>query len=90
MAASSDSASNADVGTSVTARSWTTRPAAGQDPWAWERYSRAMVLSVIALTDRVLPTCGPRHWRRIVTSTSSGVVAPISNLGISNTLRIAA
>jgi len=30
-----------------------------------------------------------RRWGRIITSTSSGVVAPISNLGISNALRLA-
>ena len=29
-----------------------------------------------------------RKWGRIVTSTSSGVVAPIANLGISNALRM--
>ncbi len=29
-----------------------------------------------------------RKWGRIVTSTSSGVVAPIPNLGISNALRL--
>jgi 3-oxoacyl-[acyl-carrier protein] reductase len=29
-----------------------------------------------------------RKWGRIVTSTSSGVVAPIANLGLSNSLRL--
>ena len=47
-----------------------------------------MVLSVIALTDRVLPGMRERKWGRIITSTSSGVVAPIPNLGISNALRL--
>jgi 3-oxoacyl-[acyl-carrier protein] reductase len=47
-----------------------------------------MVLSVIAITDRVLPQMRARKWGRIVTSTSSGVVAPIPNLGISNALRL--
>jgi 3-oxoacyl-[acyl-carrier protein] reductase len=47
-----------------------------------------MVLSVIAITDRVLPEMRARKWGRIVTSTSSGVVAPIPNLGISNALRL--
>ena len=47
-----------------------------------------MVLSVIALTDRVLPSMRQRKWGRIITSTSSGVVAPIPNLGISNALRL--
>lgn len=47
-----------------------------------------MVLSVIAITDRVLPEMRARKWGRIVTSTSSGVVAPIPNLGLSNALRL--
>jgi len=29
-----------------------------------------------------------RRWGRVITSTSSGVVAPIPNLGISNALRL--
>ncbi|RDE07575.1 SDR family oxidoreductase, partial [Pelagibacterium lacus] len=63
-------------------------PAAGQAPEAWEQYFRSMVVSVIAVTDAVLPGMRERKWGRIVTSTSSGVVAPIPNLGISNALRL--
>src|SRR3954454_18612248 len=63
-------------------------PASGQAPELWSTHFRAMVLSVIALTDRVLPGMRERKWGRIVTSTSSGVVAPIPNLGISNALRL--
>jgi 3-oxoacyl-[acyl-carrier protein] reductase len=63
-------------------------PASGQDPALWTKNFQAMVLSVIALTDRVLPGMRERRWGRIVTSTSSGVVAPIPNLGISNALRL--
>jgi 3-oxoacyl-[acyl-carrier protein] reductase len=47
-----------------------------------------MVLSVIAITDRVLPNMRARHWGRVITSTSSGVVSPIPNLALSNTLRL--
>ena len=47
-----------------------------------------MVLSVIAITDRVLPNMRARHWGRIITSASSGVSAPIPNLAISNALRL--
>jgi 3-oxoacyl-[acyl-carrier protein] reductase len=61
--------------------------ASGQDPALWVKHFHAMILSVIAVTDRFLPGMRQRKWGRIVTSTSSGVVAPIPNLGLSNSLR---
>jgi 3-oxoacyl-[acyl-carrier protein] reductase len=63
-------------------------PAAGQDPALWTKNFQMMVLSVIALTDRVLPRMRERKWGRVITSTSSGVAAPIPNLAISNALRL--
>jgi 3-oxoacyl-[acyl-carrier protein] reductase len=62
-------------------------PVAGQDAATWQRFFGSMVLPVIAITDRVLPAMRAAKWGRIITSTSSGVVAPIPNLGLSNTLR---
>src|SRR6202034_3548860 len=62
--------------------------ASGQDTSLWSKQFQAMVLSVIAITDRVLPNMRARHWGRVITSTSSGVVAPIPNLAISNALRL--
>jgi 3-oxoacyl-[acyl-carrier protein] reductase len=62
--------------------------ASGQDTALWAKQFQAMVLSVIAITDRVLPNMRARHWGRIITSTSSGVEAPIPNLAISNALRL--
>lgn len=59
----------------------------GQAPAEWAKHFQAMVLSVIALTDRVLPGMRARKWGRVVTSASSGIVAPIPNLGLSNALR---
>ncbi|MDQ8035438.1 SDR family oxidoreductase [Bordetella genomosp. 1] len=64
-------------------------PAGGQDPAAWRKYFDSMVLPVYAITDRVLPGMRERRWGRVITSTSSGVIAPIANLGISNSLRLA-
>ena len=64
-------------------------PAAGQEPILWSKHFASMVLPIIAVTDRVLPNMKARAWGRIITSTSSGVVAPIPNLGISNSLRLA-
>lgn len=63
-------------------------PAHGQSPENWSKYFDSMVRSVIAVTDAVLPGMRERGWGRIITSTSSGVVAPIPNLGISNALRM--
>lgn len=62
--------------------------AAGQPVELWREQFEAMVVGVIALTDRVLPAMRERRWGRIVTNTSSGVVAPIPNLAISNALRL--
>jgi 3-oxoacyl-[acyl-carrier protein] reductase len=64
-------------------------PAAGQDPVLWQKSFNDMVLSLIAITDRVLPGMRQRKWGRIITSTTSGAIAPIKNLAISNTLRAA-
>jgi 3-oxoacyl-[acyl-carrier protein] reductase len=62
--------------------------AAGQEPSLWREQFQSMVLSLIAITDRVLPGMKARKWGRIITSTSSGVIAPIPNLAISNALRL--
>ncbi len=61
--------------------------AAGQPIELWAKQFQAMVLSIIATTDRVLPGMKERRWGRILTSTSSGIIAPIPNLGLSNALR---
>jgi 3-oxoacyl-[acyl-carrier protein] reductase len=63
-------------------------PAAGQDVALWSKQFQAMVLSVIAVTDGVLPGMKEKKWGRVITSTSSGVIAPIANLGLSNALRM--
>lgn len=62
-------------------------PAAGQAPQVWLQKFQEMVLSVIAITDRALPAMKEKRWGRVITSTSSGAIAPIPNLAISNTLR---
>jgi 3-oxoacyl-[acyl-carrier protein] reductase len=63
-------------------------PVASQDPALWTSNFQSMVLSVIAITDRVLPGMRARKHGRVITSTSSGVAAPIPNLGLSNSLRL--
>lgn len=59
----------------------------GHDLDIWRTLFDSMVLSVFAITDRVMPGMRERKWGRIITSTSSGVISPIPNLGLSNTLR---
>lgn len=63
-------------------------PASGQQADLWREHFEGMVLSVVQLTDRILPGMRERGWGRVITSTSSGVIAPIPNLGISNALRM--
>lgn len=53
----------------------------------WTSSFREMVLSVITLTDALLPGMRQRKWGRVMTVVSSGVVQPIPILGVSNTLR---
>jgi len=63
--------------------------AANVPPSDWIREFQSMVVPMMYITDLVLPGMRAKRWGRIITSTSSGVVAPIPNLGISNTLRSA-
>jgi 3-oxoacyl-[acyl-carrier protein] reductase len=62
--------------------------ASGREPELWLEQFNAMVLSVIQLTDHFLPKMRAQSWGRIITSTSSGILAPIENLAISNALRL--
>jgi 3-oxoacyl-[acyl-carrier protein] reductase len=58
-------------------------------PELWKKHFQAMVLSIMHVTDLVLPGMRAKRWGRVITSASSGVVVPIPNLAISNTLRSA-
>lgn len=63
-------------------------PVSGQASELWSKHFQSMVMSVIAISDSVLPGMRERKFGRIVTSASSGVIAPIANLGLSNALRM--
>lgn len=62
--------------------------AQGTDAALWQQQFSLMVASLIQLTDCVLPAMRQQGWGRIITTTSSGVVAPIPNLALSNALRM--
>ena len=62
---------------------------AGVDVSVWTSHFQSMVVGVIHVTDLVLPVMRDAGWGRIITSTSSGVVAPIPNCRASNALRMA-
>lgn len=62
-------------------------PIAGQPALSWQTHFEAMVLSVIGITDAVLPGMRARGWGRVITNVSSGVITPIPDLGLSNALR---
>jgi 3-oxoacyl-[acyl-carrier protein] reductase len=64
-------------------------PAGGQPLDLWQRQFESIVLGVIQLTDLVVPGMKERGWGRIITNTSSGVIVPIPNLGLSNAFRLA-
>jgi 3-oxoacyl-[acyl-carrier protein] reductase len=61
--------------------------AMGRDPADWEESFRSMSLSVIRLTDLLLPAMRAAKWGRVLTVVSTGAVQPIPVLGISNVLR---
>lgn len=63
--------------------------AVGMDVAVLETQFQMMVRQVVDLTNRVLPSMREAGWGRILTIASSGVVQPIPNLALSNTLRSA-
>ncbi len=58
-------------------------------PELWRAQFEAMVLSLVTLTQELVPGMRERRWGRIITVASAGIVAPIPNLALSNALRSA-
>lgn len=56
-------------------------------PEKLDSFFQTMVLRVITLTNALLPNMKAQSWGRILTVASSGVIEPIPNLALSNTLR---
>ena len=55
----------------------------------WRAQFDAMVMSLVDLTNALVPGMRERRWGRVITVASSGVVAPIPTLALSNALRSA-
>lgn len=64
-------------------------PGGARDPDAdaWRQQFDTMILRLIEITGLCLPAMVEAGWGRVLTVASSGVVQPIPNLAISNTLR---
>ena len=61
----------------------------GQEPDVWRSQFDTMVVRLIELTNLCLRAMRERGWGRVLTVASSGVIQPIPNLSISNTIRSA-
>ena len=55
----------------------------------WRGSAEALMFSVIHLSEAALESMRERKWGRILTIASSGVIQPIPNLAVSNTIRSA-
>jgi 3-oxoacyl-[acyl-carrier protein] reductase len=64
-------------------------PISGTTDATWTAQFEAMFLSAVRLTRLALPGMRKRGFGRIIAVVSSGVVQPIPNLGISNSIRLA-
>jgi len=59
------------------------------DEKVWSAQFQSMVMSIMDITTQLLPSMRERNFGRVVISASSGVIAPIPNLALSNALRSA-
>ncbi len=54
---------------------------------AWQRATQTLLFSIVRVTEAALESMRARRWGRILAIGSSGVIQPIPNLALSNTLR---
>ncbi len=53
----------------------------------WDVFIRSLLSNTIRITNSLIPNMIQKKWGRVITVTSSGVIQPIDNLLVSNTLR---
>ena len=57
------------------------------DSHTLDLFVKSLLLNTIRITNSLIPSMIEKKWGRVITITSSGVVQPIDNLTVSNTLR---
>lgn len=62
-------------------------PAIGVDQDVWKSSAQTLLFSLIAVTGAAVEGMRAKKWGRILTIGSSGVIQPIPNLAVSNTIR---
>lgn len=62
-------------------------PAIGVAPDVWKTSAQGLLFSLIQVTEAAVEGMRAKKWGRIVTIGSSGVIQPIPNLAVSNTIR---
>ena len=62
-------------------------PSTGVDTEVWQSATQMMLFSIVRITEAALVAMKERGWGRIIAIGSSGVVQPIPNLAVSNTIR---
>ncbi|MEX3007469.1 SDR family oxidoreductase [Hoeflea sp. TYP-13] len=62
-------------------------PSTGVSTEVWQSSTQMMLFSIVRITEAALGAMKERGWGRIVAIGSSGVVQPIPNLAVSNTIR---
>jgi 3-oxoacyl-[acyl-carrier protein] reductase len=62
-------------------------PSTGVAPAVWQTSAQGLLFSLIQVTEAALESMRERKWGRILAIGSSGVIQPIPNLAVSNTIR---
>ena len=62
-------------------------PSLGVAPDVWKSSAQGLLFSLIQVTEAAVEAMAAKKWGRILTIGSSGVVQPIPNLAVSNTIR---
>lgn len=62
-------------------------PATGASQEVWQASAQSLLFAIVELTTAAVKAMEPKGWGRVLAIGSSGVVQPIPNLAVSNTIR---